>query len=208
VQAAQASDQFVAPAHLVRAKADTIRLAAAQLLIDAQRRVWEKRMGQLLRDGGQPNEDASPGQTFTGGQIYLSFPGLGARLAARIAGEIGEHVDQFTTPNALQCYAGSAPVTRRSGKRDFVVAHRLACNRYLSDAVPKWAFASLRRCSWARQFYDAQRIRNKNHHAALRALGNRWLEVLWHCLTTGVPYDDTIHVANRDRALQAASAVA
>ncbi len=208
VQAAVASEQFVAPEHLVRAKADTIRLAAAQLLIDAQRRVWEKRMGQLLRDGGQPNEDASPGQTFTGGQIYLSFPGLGARLAARIAGEIGEHVDQFTTPNALQCYAGSAPVTRRSGKRDFVVAHRLACNRYLSDAVPKWAFASLRRCSWARQFYDAQRIRNKNHHAALRALGNRWLEVLWHCLTTGVPYDDTIHVANRDRALQAASAVA
>jgi transposase len=172
----------------------------ADLLIDAQRRVWEKRMGQLLRGGGQPNEDASPGQTFTGGEIYLSFPGLGRRLAARIAGEVGEHIDQFATPNALQCYAGSAPVTRRSGKRDFVVAHRLACNRYLSDAVPKWAFASLRRCTWARQFYDAQRARNKNHHAALRALGNRWLEVLWHCLTAGVPYDDTIHVANRDRA--------
>jgi transposase len=51
-----------------------------------------------------------PGQAFAGGEIYLSFPGLGRRLRARIAGEIGEHVEQFTTPNSLQCYAGTAPV--------------------------------------------------------------------------------------------------
>jgi transposase len=207
VQAALGSDQFVAPAHLVRAKADTIRLTAAQLLlIDAQRRVWEKRMGHLLLGvGGQPAENQptedQPGQPFPGGEIYLSFPGLGRRLAARIAGEIGEHVEQFSTPNSLQCYAGRAPVTRRSGKRDFVVAHRLACNRYLADAVHEWAFASLRRCAWAKQFYDAQRMRNKNHHAALRALGNRWLEVLWDCLIKGVRYNDAVHVANRNRAL-------
>jgi len=31
------------------------------------------------------------------------------------------------------------------GKRDLLVAHRLACNRYLADAVHKWAYASLRR---------------------------------------------------------------
>jgi hypothetical protein len=143
-------------------------------LIDAQRRVGEKRMGEfLLATPGQPT-DGQPGQAFPGGEIYLSFPGLGRRLAARIAGEIGEHTEQFTTPNSLQWYAGRAPVTRRSGKRDLVVAHRLACNRYLADAVHKWAFASLRRSAWAREFYDAQRARGKNHHAALRALGNRW----------------------------------
>jgi transposase len=204
IQAALAEDQFTAPEHLVRAKTDTIRLTARQLLlIDAQRRVWEKRMGELLlgpHAGPQEAED-QPGQAFPGGEIYLSFPGLGRRLAARIAGEIGEHIEQFTTPNSLQCYAGRAPVTRRSGKRDLVVAHRLACNRYLADAVHKWAFASLRRSAWARDFYDAQRARGKNHHAALRALGNRWVEVLWHCLTHDVPYDEAVHVANRNRAL-------
>ena len=149
-----------------------------------------------------------PGQAFPGGEIYLSFPGLGRRLAARIAGEIGEHVEQFTTPNSLQCYAGTAPVTRRSGKRDLVVAHRLACNRYLADAMHQWAFASLRRCGWAKQFYDAQRMRNKSHHAALRALGNRWLEVLWHCLTKRVRYNDAIHAANLARRLNSAPAAA
>ena len=214
VQAALDRDQFIAPAHLVRAKADTIRLTAGQLLlIDAQRRAWQKRMGELLLDDPgrptdrQPTED-QPGQAFPGGEIYLSFPGLGHRLAARIAGEIGEHIEQFTTPNSLQCHAGTAPVTRRSGKRDLVVAHRLACNRYLADAVHKWAFASLRRCGWAKQFYDAQRTRGKNHHAALRALGNRWLEVLWHCLTKRVRYNDAIHAANRTRELNTAPAAA
>jgi transposase len=205
VQAALAEDQFTAPPHLVRAKVDTIRLTVRQLLLlDAQRRTWEKRMGELLLgQASEPQAEDQPGNAFPGGEIYLSFPGLGRRLAARIAGEVGEHIGQFTTPNSLQCYAGRAPVTRRSGKRDLVVAHRLACNRYLADAVHKWAFTSLRRSAWARQFYDAQRARGKNHHAALRALGNRWLEVLWHCLTNGVHYDEAVHVANRNQALAA-----
>jgi transposase len=203
IQAALAGDHFTAPEHLIRAKTDTIRLTARQLLLlDAQRKAWEKQMGELLL-GAPGNHDAEdqPGQAFPGGEIYLSFPGLGRRLAARIAGEIGEHIEQFTTPNSLQCYAGAAPVTRRSGKRDLVVARRLACNRYLADAVHKWAFASLRRSAWAKEFYDTQRDCHKDHHAALRALGNRWLEILWHCLTNGVAYDEAIHVANRNRAL-------
>jgi hypothetical protein len=81
-------------------------------------------------------------------------------------------------------------------------------NRYLADAVHKRAFASLRRSAWAREFYDAQRARNKNHHAALRALGNRWLEVLWHCLTHNVPYDEVLHAANRNRAFAMVTAPA
>ncbi|HEV2918570.1 MAG TPA: transposase, partial [Actinomycetota bacterium] len=163
--AALTADQFTPRAWLVRAKADTIRLAATQLLaIHAQRRTWERRMGELLvgtpRAGRvhQPGE-GQPGQALPGGQVYLSFPGLGDRLAARVAGEIGDHPQQFGSPNALACYAGKAPVTRRSGRSELVVATRLACNRYLADAVQQWAFCSLRRSGWAREFYDAQRAR-------------------------------------------------
>lgn len=207
VAAALAGDHFVPPQYLVRAKADTIRLAATQLLaIGAQRRTWEKRMGELLlgaprRGRAKQPRDDELGQAFPGGGIYLSFPGLGDRLAARIAGEIGDHPEQFKTPNSLQCYAGKAPVTRRSGKSELVVACRLAHNRFLGNAVQQWAFTSLRRSVWAREFYDRQRARGKGHHAALRALGNRWLEVLWHCLAKGVPYDEDVHIANRNRAL-------
>jgi transposase len=208
-QAALVADHFTPREDLVRAKADTIRLAATQLLaIGAQRRAWERRMGALLLGApryGRANQprpgELDQGQAFPGGKVYLSFPGLGDRLAARVAGEIGDHPEQFGSPNALGCYAGKAPVTRRSGKRELVVACRLACNRHLANAVQQWAFCSLRESGWARAFYDAQRGRGKTHHAALRALGNRWLEVLWHCLTRGVCYDEATHVANRNRAL-------
>jgi transposase len=207
VAAALAADHFTPRAWLVRAKADTIRLAATQLLaIGTQRRVWERRMGQLLGGGPrhgrarQPRQD-QPGRAVPGGKVYLSFPGLGDRLAARVAGEIGDHPQQFSSPNALQCYAGKAPVTRRSGKRELVISTRQACNRHLADAVQLWAFCSLSRSGWAREFYDQQRRRGKGHHAALRALGNRWLEVLWHCLCNGTLYDEATHIANRNRAL-------
>jgi transposase len=217
--ALNSADVFTARDYLVRAKADTIRLTAVQLrAIGAQRRAWEKRMGELLLGAPRrgrarhpsPTQDdgGAPPNGFPGGQIYLSFAGLGDRLAARVAGEIGDHIEFFSSPNALQCYAGKAPVTRRSGKSEFTVAHRLACNRHLRDAVQTWAFCSLNSSGWAREFYDSHRARGKTHHATLRALGNRWLEVLWHCLTRGVPYDEAIHAANRNRALTPPPAVA
>jgi transposase len=203
---ALAGDHFTPRDYLVRAKADTIRLAATQLLaITTQRKAWERRMGELLlgspRHGRakQPRQER-PGRSVPGGKVYLSFPGLGDRLAARVAGEIGDHPQQFGSPNALACYAGKAPVTRRSGRSELIVATRLACNRYLADAVQQWAFCSLRCSGWAREFYDAQRGRGKTHHAALRALGNRWLEILWHCLTRDQLYDEATHIANRNRA--------
>ena len=202
---AMAAPRLAARPELARAKAGAIRLAAAQLLaIRAQRRAWERRMGELLPGAprqGRSNtpKDPGPGKAFPGGEIYLSMPGLGDRLAARVAGEIGEHPEQFTTPNALQCYAGRAPVTRRSGRSEFTIARRLAYNRHLGEAVHQWAFCSLSRSAWAREFYDTKTATGDSHHAALRKLGNRWLEVLWHCLRLGVRYNEAIHAANRDR---------
>jgi transposase len=207
VEAALAAPSLPTRDYLVRAKAAGIRLAAVQLLaLHEARRGWEQRMGELLLGGRRSGHDRTvkdpdPGKAFPGGEIYLSFPGLGDRLAARVAGEIGEHIDQFDAPAGLQCYAGTAPVTRRSGKSDFVVARRLAHNHYLGAAVHQWAFCSLTRSGWAREFYDAKIAAKKGHHAALRALGNRWLEILWHCLTKNMLYDETVHVANRNRAL-------
>ena len=121
VAAALGGEHFTPHDYLVRAKADTIRLAATQLLaIGAQRRVWERRMGELLlgarRYGRAKQPRQQPGRSVPGGKVYLSFPGLGDRLAARVLGEIGDHPEQFGSPNALACYAGKAPVTEQSSK--------------------------------------------------------------------------------------------
>lgn len=203
---------------LIRAKSAGIRLAAAQLLaLHQARRDWEHRMGELLvgaprrtskhdriaraqdRANDPTRDDHHSVAVVAGGSIYLSFPGLGDRLAARVAGEIGEQIASFEHPNALQCYAGTAPVTRRSGKRDHVVVRRMAYNRHLGDAVHQWAFCSLSLSEWARAFYDTKIAAGHTCHGALRALSNRWVAILWHCLTRGVHYDEAVHQANRAR---------
>jgi hypothetical protein len=33
----------------------------------------------------------------------------------------------------------------------------------------------------------------------LGILSNRWVGILWHCLSRGVHYDQAIHQANRER---------
>ena len=69
------------------------------------------------------------------------------------------------------------------------------------DRFGTHTFASLRRSGWAKEFYQAKRDRGNSHNAALRALGNRWLEVLWHCLHKRVHYEEAVHTANRNRAM-------
>ena len=205
---ALAAEQLPVKNYLVRAKETTIALTATQLLALRQaRKAWERRMGELLlgaarRGRGKQPKELDPGKAIPGGDIYLSFPGLGDILAARVAGEIGDHIEQFEAPSGLQCYAGTAPVTRRSGRSELVIARRLAHNRYLGAAVHQWAFCSLTKSRWAREFYDSKIGAGKGHHAALRALANRWLEILWHCLMKGVSYDETVHIRNRQQALQ------
>jgi hypothetical protein len=74
VTAALASDHFTPRDYLVRAKADTIRLTATQLLvIGVQRRSWERRMGELLL--GAPDKAAA----LTGGRISRGRRSLAAR---------------------------------------------------------------------------------------------------------------------------------
>lgn len=185
VRAALEAPALRAPAHLAQAKAGTIRLACEQLLlIYRQRKAWEKRLGELL-------EAAHPD-----GEIYLSLPGLDIRLAARVLAEVGDGATDFAVPNQLQCYGGTAPVTRRSGKQ-ITIACRLACNRHLRQAAMQWAFCSLTRSDWARDFYDRQRAAGKTHYKALRALANRWLELPWHLLHKRALYDEAVHQRNR-----------
>jgi hypothetical protein len=189
VRAALDAEALAAPAHLARAKASTVRLLAEQLLLlHRHRAAWEARLRELLGPQGHPD-----------GEVLLSLPGLDARLAARVLGEVGDRRERFATPAALQSYAGTAPITKASGKAR-VVASRLACNRVLRQACMQWAFCSLGRSGWARELYDRQRAAGKTHFTALRALANRWLGVLHHLLRTGEAYDAAVHRADRTKA--------
>ncbi len=201
VGTALAADHFVARDYLVRAKAGTIALSATQLLaIGAQRRVRERRMGALLlgapRHSRRPPKEDERGQAVPGREIYLSFAGLGIVSPPGLLVRSGD-ICNFESPNGLQCYAGKAPVTRRSGKSEWWPAAWPATATWRTPCSNGRSAASTNPVG-----PGGQRSRGKGHNAALRALGNPWLEVLWHCLRKGVRYDEALHVANRNRALR------
>ena len=49
--------------------------------------------------------------------IYLSQPGLGVILAARVLGEFGDDMKRFHDVRARKNYSGQSPITRASGKK-------------------------------------------------------------------------------------------
>jgi transposase len=122
-------------------------------------------------------------------EIYLSLPGLGVVLAARILGEFGDDPNRYADAKSRKNYAGTSPVTRASGTKKVVLA-RYARNRRLGDALQQWAFCSLRGSPGARAYYQQLRARKIGHEAALRQLANRFVGILHGCLKTHTTYDE------------------
>ena len=121
--------------------------------------------------------------------IITSFPGLGMLAGARVLAEIGDDRSRFADARGLKAFAGSAPITRASGKKT-VVLHRHIKNRRLAAVGPIWALASLRASPGARRHYDARRAAGDWNHQAQRHLFNKFLGQLHHCLQTGQLYNE------------------
>jgi transposase len=121
--------------------------------------------------------------------IITSFPGLACLSGARILAEIGDDRTRFADAKALKAYAGSAPVTRASGKSTTVLARRVK-NRRLAAVSYMWVVVALSTSPGARAHYDRRREHGEHHNATTRNLFNRFLGMLHHCLQTGQPYDE------------------
>jgi hypothetical protein len=122
-------------------------------------------------------------------EIYTSLPGLGVVLAARGLGEFGDAPERYVDAKARKAYAGTAPITKASGRKKTVLA-RYARNKRLSDALQLWAFSAMRGSPGAKAYYQQLRGRGTGHQAALRQLANRLVGILHGCLRTGTLYDE------------------
>jgi transposase len=137
-------------------------------------------MGEAVAEQFEEHQDAAR---------YLSQPGLGVILGARVLAEFGDDPKRFADARCRRNYAGSSPITRASGTRKVVLA-RYARNRRLSDAVHQWAFCALKGSPGARAYYDTMRQRGIGHQAALRQLSNRLVGILHGCLKTSTLYSE------------------
>ena len=131
--------------------------------------------------------------------IYLSQPGLGDVLGARVLGEFGDDPDRYASAKSRKNYAGTSPLTVASGKKRAVLARHVR-NRRLYDAIDQWAFCSLSTSPGCRAYYDERRAAGDLHHQALRALGNRLVGILHGCLRTRTLYDEHTAWAHRHKA--------
>lgn len=132
-------------------------------------------------------------------EILRSLPGLGVVLGARVLAEFGDDPHRYADAKARKNYAGTAPITRASGKSRVVLA-RYARNRRLGDALHQQAFAALTASPGARAFYDHHRARGDTHHQALRTLANRLVGILDGCLRHHTTYNENTAWAHRQPA--------
>jgi transposase len=126
--------------------------------------------------------------------VITSFPGLAEVSGARVLAEIGDDRSRFADARAVKAYAGSAPVTRASG-RSHTVTHRRIKNDRLAAVGYTWAFMALTNSPAARAHYRRRRDHGDRHAAALRHLFNRMLGQLHHCLQTSQFYNEQLAFA-------------
>ena len=171
------SEQLAAPAAVTTAFAATTR-ATVGIIAELNRQIGELEAELATHFEAHPDAD-----------IYLSLPGLGVILGARVLGEFGDDPNRYTTAKSRKNYAGTSPLTVASGKKRAVLARHVR-NRRLYDAIDQWAFCALNRSPGARAFYDQHRAGGDTHHQALRALGNRLVGILHGCLRHHDAYDE------------------
>jgi transposase len=184
IRAALGTEQLTAPATLTAAFAATTR-ATVGIIAELNRQINELEA-----------ELAGHFETHPDADIYLSQPGLGVILGARVLGEFGDDPNRYTDAKSRRNYAGTSPVTVASGKKRTVLARHVR-NRRLYDAIDQWAFAALKASPGARALYDQHRAAGDTHHQALRAVGNRLVGILHGCLRHHTLYDEHTAWAHR-----------
>lgn len=175
IRAALRAEQLTQPAGLCAAYAATTRSLTA--LIGALNTEIDRLQSEV----------AAHLERHPDAEIYLSQPGLGEILGARVLAEFGDDPDRYTSAKTRKNYAATSPITRQSGKKKTVHA-RFVHNDRLIDALHQQAQSALNGSPGARAYYDQQRDRGLSHHAALRQLANRLVGILHGCLKTRTLY--------------------
>jgi transposase len=158
------------------------------VVVHEQRTTAERQIDRLLEQLAGAATAEGERREHRDVEFLRSLPGVGRMVTATMlteaAGPLADR-DYLT----LRTYTGAAPVTKRSGKRAFLVHMRYACKRRLRQALYHWSRTSIQCDAAARTYYDGLRARGHRHGRALRSVADRWLRILVAMLKTGTLYD-------------------
>jgi len=156
-------------------------------LLHQQRAELAKRIQAVLDQLACSPEDDSNQNQHRDVEIILSLPGVGRVVTATMLAEASQALANRDY-HALRAYGGSAPITRRSGKK-IIVMMRRGCNERLRNALYHWARVSVQRDPLSRRQYHQLRSKGHTHGRALRGVSDRLLAVLCSMLRHGTLYD-------------------
>jgi transposase len=127
-------------------------------------------------------------------EVFAALPGAGPALAPRLLVAFGDHLERYPTAQALQKYAGLAPVREKSG-RQLWIHWRWAAPKFLRQSFVEWAGQTVVFSAWAGAFYHRQKMAGKSRHTILRALAFKWIRILWRCWRNHTPYHEPTYLA-------------
>lgn len=130
--------------------------------------------------------------------IFASLPGTGELLAPALLAKFGDHRQRFPAPAAVQALAGTCPVTQQSGKRR-QIKFRRGCDKEFRRITQQFAQASISRSGWASAYYHDVRSHSASDSHAYRCLANRWLAIIWKLWQERIPYDEELHLRQRNQ---------
>jgi transposase len=179
--------QLQVPDHVVRAKSQLLVVLLAQLEASSDAvQTYNERVKHFFA-------------SMPAAKLIKTLPGAKTgTIVAMLWAELGDSNNRWQSFRHLQAEAGVVPVTKASGK-SHVVHFRFSCNKVMRHASYWLAFVSLNQSEWANHYYRDQRAKGHNHHQALRALGAKWLKIIFVMWRDHKPYDENYHLANITR---------
>ncbi len=131
-------------------------------------------------------------------KLFDSLPGAGLCLAPRLLVAFGEQRDRFSSAREVQQYAGVAPVTVRSGNKEWI-HWRWQCSKFLRQTFVEWAGETIDQSFWAGVYYHQHRAKGKSYQVAVRALAFKWIRILYRCWKTKTPYNEVTYLNSLKR---------
>ena len=179
----------VAPG-VVDAATEHIALLLPRLrLVHTQRQRCGARLDALLDKLAAVEGNEGEQREHRDVEILRSLPGVGRVVAATVLAEAsGPLADRDY--HALRTHAGTAPVTKQSGKRRTVIM-RYACNGRLRYALYHWARVAATCDPASKTYYAALRQRGHSYARALRSVADRLLRILVAMLKSDSLFDST-----------------
>ena len=138
-------------------------------------------------------------QTHAEYELFASLPGAGPVYAARLTAALGTDRSRWQSADQLLCFTGIAPAIERSGKQQWI-RWRYFCPKFLRQSFHEYAAESVHHSFWAKAYYNMQRLKGKDHHAAVRALAFKWIRIIWKCWQTRTAYNEVIYLESLRKA--------